>query len=214
MTELHDFLQQLRQPEYVHVLLNPIPVYAMTSGILALIVALILRSRPAQITAFVVVIFAALSVWPVGEFGERASDRVYAMSNKEAQQWLDVHRHRADVGEWVFYVTAAVAAVAPPAPLPQRLPSRKTPIPRGRRGACEHPAIAAPPCSTSRTRGRKRARQFSHGPTESAAKITTINAVIWAGRLRRINATTSARIPTPSRRPESDSAAREHTRAA
>ncbi len=112
MTELHDFLQQLRQPEYVHVLLNPIPVYAMTSGILALIVALILRSRPAQITAFVVVIFAALSVWPVGEFGERASDRVYAMSNKEAQQWLDVHRHRANVGEWVFYVTAAVAAVA------------------------------------------------------------------------------------------------------
>jgi len=84
MTELHDFLQQLRQPEYVHVLLNPIPVYAMASGILALVVALILRSRPAQVTASVVVIFAALSVWPVREFGERASDRVYAMSNREA----------------------------------------------------------------------------------------------------------------------------------
>src|SRR5208282_799347 len=112
MTELHDFLQQLRQPEYVHVLLNPIPVYGMASGILALVVALILRSRPAQVTAFVVVIFAALSVWPVAEFGERASDRVYAMSNTEAQQWLDVHMHRADLGEWVFYVTAAVAAAA------------------------------------------------------------------------------------------------------
>ena len=64
MTELHDFLQQLRQPEYVHVLLNPIPVYAMASGILALVVALILRSRPAQVTASVVVIFAALSRRP------------------------------------------------------------------------------------------------------------------------------------------------------
>ncbi len=116
MTELHEFLQQLRQPEYVHVLLNPIPVYAMASGVLTLIVALILRSRPAQITAFVVVIFASLSVWPVGEFGERASDRVYAMSNKEAQQWLDVHMHRADLGEWVFYVTAAIAAAALVAP--------------------------------------------------------------------------------------------------
>ena len=112
MTELHDFLQQLRQPEYVHVLLNPIPVYAMASGILALVVALILRSRPAQVTAFVVVIFAALSVWPVGEFGERASDRVYSMSNKEAQQWLDVHMHRADLREGVFYGTAAIAAAA------------------------------------------------------------------------------------------------------
>lgn len=112
MTEFHDFLQQLRQPEYVHVLLNPIPVYVMAGGILALIVALVLRSRPAQITAFVVVIVAALSAWPVGEYGERASDRVYAMSNKDAQQWLDVHMHRADLGMWVFYVTAAVAAAA------------------------------------------------------------------------------------------------------
>ncbi|MGA2604057.1 MAG: hypothetical protein ABSG14_07500 [Verrucomicrobiia bacterium] len=116
MTEFNELLQQLRQPEYVHVLLNPIPVYAMASGILALVVALALRSRPAQITAFVVVIVAALSVWPVGEFGERASDRVYSMSNQEAQQWLDVHMHRADIGEWVFYVTAAVALAALVAP--------------------------------------------------------------------------------------------------
>jgi hypothetical protein len=112
MTELHDFLQQLKQPEYVHVLLNPIPIYGMVSGILALVVALILRSRPAQITAFVVVIFAALSVWPVGEYGERAYDRVDAMSDKDGQQWLDEHMHRAEVGSWMFYATAAVAAAA------------------------------------------------------------------------------------------------------
>ncbi|HXI85623.1 MAG TPA: hypothetical protein VNL17_16205 [Verrucomicrobiae bacterium] len=112
MPEFHDFLQQLKQPEYVHVLLNPIPVYAMSCGILALIVALILRSRQAQITAFVVVIFAGLSVWPVGEYGERGYDRVYSMSNQDAQQWLDVHMHRADIGSWVFYATAIVAAIA------------------------------------------------------------------------------------------------------
>ena len=112
MVELHEFLQQLKQPEYVHVLLNPIPVYAMVSGILALVVGLILRSRPAQITALVVVTFAALSVWPVAEYGERAYDRVYSMSNTEAQQWLDVHMHRADIGSWVFYVTAVIALAA------------------------------------------------------------------------------------------------------
>ena len=112
MTELHDLLHQLKQPEYVHVLLNPIPVYAMACGILALVVALVLRSRPAQITAFVVVIFAALSVWPVAEYGDRAYDRVYSMSNPDAQQWLDVHMHRADLGSWVLYATAVIAAVA------------------------------------------------------------------------------------------------------
>src|SRR5579871_1375167 len=109
MTTFHDLLQQ---PEYVHVLLNPMPVYGMASGILALIVALVLRSRPAQITAFVLIIVAALSVWPVMEYGERGYDRVYSMSNTEGQQWLDEHMHRADIGAWFFYVTAAVAAVA------------------------------------------------------------------------------------------------------
>lgn len=112
MTELYDLLHQLKQPEYVHVLLNPIPVYAMACGILALVVALALRSRPAQITAFVVVIFAALSVWAVADYGDRAYDRVYSMSNQNAQQWLDVHMHRADIGSWVFYATALIAAVA------------------------------------------------------------------------------------------------------
>jgi hypothetical protein len=112
MVEFHDFLRQLKQPEYIHVLLNPLPVYAMACGILALIVALILRSQPALITALVVVIFAALSVWPVGEYGERAYNRVYSMSDKDAQQWLDVHRHRADIGSWVFYATAVVAVTA------------------------------------------------------------------------------------------------------
>jgi hypothetical protein len=112
MLEFHDFLRQLQQPEYIHVLLNPLPVYAMMCGILALIVALILRSRPAHITALVVVIFAALSVWPVGEYGDRAYDRVHSMSNQDGQQWLDVHRHRADIGSWAFYATAIVATTA------------------------------------------------------------------------------------------------------
>ena len=123
---MHDFLQQLKQPEYVHVLLNPIPVYGMISGILALIVALILRSRPAQVTALVVVIFAAISVWPVKEYGERAYDRVYSMSNKDAQEWLDVHMHRADLGMWVYYVTATVAVVA--VILPKFKPRTQVPL--------------------------------------------------------------------------------------
>jgi hypothetical protein len=109
---MNDFLQTLKQPEYVHVLLNPMPVYGTLCGLVALIVALILRSRPAQIVAYVIVILSTLSVWPVSEYGDRAFDRVYSMSNHDAQQWLDVHRHRADLGVYVFYATALVAAVA------------------------------------------------------------------------------------------------------
>jgi len=112
MPELHEFFRQLRQPEYVHVLLNPIPVYGTLSGVLALIVGLILRSRPAQIVAYVIVILSTLSAWPVSEYGEHAYNRVYSMSNADAQRSLDVHMHRADRGVYVFYATAFIAAVA------------------------------------------------------------------------------------------------------
>lgn len=109
---MNDFLQALKQPEYIHVLLNPIPVYGTLCGLVALIIALILRSRPAQIVAYVIVILSTLSVWPVSEYGDRAYDRVYSMSNHDAQQWLDVHVHRFDVAVYVFYATALAAAVA------------------------------------------------------------------------------------------------------
>lgn len=126
MPEFHEFFQQLKQPEYVHVLLNPIPVYGTLCGILALMVALILRSRPAQIVAYVIVILSTLSAWPVSEYGEHAYDRVYSMSNSGAQQWLDVHVHRVDLGIYVFYATALVAAVA--IVLPRFRPRTQTPL--------------------------------------------------------------------------------------
>jgi len=109
---MNDIVQALKQPEYVHVLLNPIPVYGTLCAILALIAGLILRSRPAQITGLILVIFSSLSAWPVKEYGERAYDRVYAMSNSDAQRWLEEHMHRADRGVYVYYATALVAAAA------------------------------------------------------------------------------------------------------
>jgi hypothetical protein len=121
-----EFFQSLKQPEYVHVLLNPIPVYGTLCGILGLIVGFILRSRPAQMTALILVVLSSLSVWPVVEYGERAYDRVYSMSNSDGQRWLDAHMHRADRGVYVFYATAFVALAA--LILPAFRPRTQTPL--------------------------------------------------------------------------------------
>ena len=111
MTELQHMLQQLRQPEYIHVLLNPLPVYGMAMGVVALVAAWIGRSRAAQAVALLIVALAGASAWPVVEFGERGYDRIYAMSNKNAQQWLDVHATRASRLAPVFYTVAVLAVV-------------------------------------------------------------------------------------------------------
>ncbi|MEY2491622.1 MAG: hypothetical protein QOH24_573, partial [Verrucomicrobiota bacterium] len=48
---MNAFLRLLEQPEYVHTLINPLPVYGVGVGVIALILALFLRNRAAHITA-------------------------------------------------------------------------------------------------------------------------------------------------------------------
>ncbi|MEI8340342.1 MAG: hypothetical protein WCH43_02265 [Verrucomicrobiota bacterium] len=104
--------QHLSQPEYLHVFLHPLPIYGLALGVLALIIAMALRSRPAQITALSLVFLCALSAWPVAHFGEEAFDRVESMSNADGNAWLDAHAQRATRALPVFYGLAALAALA------------------------------------------------------------------------------------------------------
>jgi hypothetical protein len=126
MTELQQLFHTLKQPEYVHVLLNPLPVYGTAIGILGLVIAWILRSRPAQIVALILVAIGCGSVWPVMEYGEHAYDRVYSMSNKDAQQWLDVHAARATKLAPVFYTVVALAVIT--IIVPWKFPKSKHPL--------------------------------------------------------------------------------------
>jgi hypothetical protein len=112
VTDVHEFFHALKQPEYIHVLLNPLPVCGLAMGVLGLIIGLAMRNKQAQIVGLVIVAVACLSVWPVSHYGERGADRVQAMSNRDAQLWLHEHEERAEVGQWFFYCTAALAIVS------------------------------------------------------------------------------------------------------
>lgn len=109
---LQALLRDLQQPEYVHVLINPLPVYGLAIGVLALIVALFLRNRSAQTVALILILITAASAWPVIYFGEAAYDRVLSMADSDGEAWLKAHEARAKKLEYMFYVTALVAAVA------------------------------------------------------------------------------------------------------
>jgi hypothetical protein len=110
-------LRDLRQPEYVHVLLNPLPIYGLASGWIGLIIALFLRSRRAQIATLALVLISSVSAWPVYEFGEQAYDRVLTMADDDGRAWLDEHRDRAEDLIWIFYALAVLSAIAIAAPI-------------------------------------------------------------------------------------------------
>jgi hypothetical protein len=105
-------LQMMRKPEYLHVLLNPLPVYATAMGALALALALFMRNQQAQIVALILIFVGGISAAPVVYYGLHGYDRVYAMSDENGDKWLDVHRDRAEDFQYLFYATAALAVAA------------------------------------------------------------------------------------------------------
>jgi len=111
------FLRDLRQPEYIHVLINPFPIYGLYLSWVGLIIALFLRSRRAQIATLALVLISSTSAWPVYEFGQQAYDRVLSMADPDGQAWLDAHKDRAEDLIYIFYALAALSAIAIAAPM-------------------------------------------------------------------------------------------------
>src|SRR5437868_2555198 len=105
-------LRDFRQPEYLHVLINPLPVYGLAMGLLGLVIAFFMKSRPAQIVALIIILISAASALPVYLLGEQAYDRVLSMSDEAGHAWLNEHQDRGEDLIWFFYASAILAAVA------------------------------------------------------------------------------------------------------
>ena len=119
------FLHALQsQPEYVHVLINPLPIYGLAVGWIGLVIAFFLRSRPAQIATLALVLISAAAAWPVYEFGEEGYDRILSMTDDDGHAWLDEHQSRADQLIYFFYALAGLSALA--IALPMKWPRTST----------------------------------------------------------------------------------------
>ncbi len=114
---MEPLLRSLRQPEYVHVLLNPLPVYGLLLSWIGLIIAFVLKSRRAQVATLCLVLISSVCAWPVYKYGEDGYDRVLAMTDDDGHAWLDEHMHRAEKLIYIFYAVALLSAIAIAAPL-------------------------------------------------------------------------------------------------
>jgi hypothetical protein len=102
----------LQQPEYVHVILNHLPITGLFVALLGLVVALSLKGRAPLMLALALVGLLSLSAWPVAEYGGDAFDRVLSISDDAGRQYLKNHEALADRWIFLFYLTAAAAAAA------------------------------------------------------------------------------------------------------
>ena len=109
---LDGVLRNLQQPEYLHTLLNPLPIYGLGVALIGLVLALILKSRPAEITALALIFICAAAAWPTARFGEAAYDNVLTLADDDGRAWLEAHADRAESLLYAYYGLAAVAAAA------------------------------------------------------------------------------------------------------
>lgn len=110
-------LEHFGRAEYLHTLLNPVPVYGLSMGLLALGAGLAWRSRRTVVVGLGIVAFSGLAAWPTYALGQQAYERVRAMSDTAGGLWLDEHMARAEKLISVFYVLAALALAGIAAPL-------------------------------------------------------------------------------------------------
>lgn len=104
--------QFLRQPEYLHTLLHPLPIWGLAAGVFGLAIAMLLRSRPAQIATLAIVLVSAVSAVPVFWLGGQAEDRVEGIIDEPGRAWLEEHERRAEQLIYAFPVLALLAAAA------------------------------------------------------------------------------------------------------
>jgi uncharacterized membrane protein len=114
---MFESLSQLtRQPEYLHVLLHPMPIWGVAAGAFGLLIALFLRSRPAAVATLAIILVSSASAIPVFLLGGAAEPRVEGIVDDAGRKWLEEHERRSEQVIYVFCALAALAAVALAAP--------------------------------------------------------------------------------------------------
>jgi hypothetical protein len=113
-------------PDYLHVLLNPIPVYGLAMGVIALFIAFALRSRAARVLALILICLSSAAAWPAYHYGEKAYDDVMMITDDEGTKWMDEHKRRAESLIVAFYALAALALGA--VVIPRKWPRSEVPL--------------------------------------------------------------------------------------
>ena len=99
-------------PEYIHILINPLPTYGVAIGIGVLVVGLLSRSITMRNVGLVIILLSTGVVWAVVHYGQHAYNHLFPDLDSESKKWADLHMDRAESFIWDFYLTAVLSIIA------------------------------------------------------------------------------------------------------
>lgn len=102
-------ISKISQPEYLHILINHLPIIGLMVASALLAVFLLLRNRAAVVAMMIAVALLAMSAWPVVVTGQKAYDKIDPLADEAGKAYLDRHMELAERWVYLFIATSLVA---------------------------------------------------------------------------------------------------------
>ncbi len=102
--------KKIGDPEYRHLLLEPLLIYGVLIGAAAFVLAFLFKERKMQLAALLIIIVSALMVVPYLSARSSADKRAEKLFTAKAEQIAAQRETRKD-SQWAYFAVAALAGV-------------------------------------------------------------------------------------------------------
>lgn len=109
--ELTSLWHSLKDAEYAHLVMEPLPMYGIGIGALFLILAILTGESKSRMLALVLICACSASVWPYLDLRKEAAPRILATHEPSYGPLIREQTTRREGYAWAFYVLAGISAV-------------------------------------------------------------------------------------------------------
>lgn len=110
--ELITLWQSIRDPEYLHLLLEPLPLYGLGAGLTFVIVSLFFGEIKSRMLALGIICLSCASVWPYIDLRDKATPRILATRSPDFAPLIQEQTQRRKDWSWPYYGMALLSAAA------------------------------------------------------------------------------------------------------
>jgi hypothetical protein len=108
--ELTTLWQSICDPEYLHLLLEPLPLFGLGLGLVFLIISFVFGEARSRMLALGVICVSCASVWPYIDLRDKATPRILATRSPDFAPLIQEQTQRRKDWSWPYYAMALLSA--------------------------------------------------------------------------------------------------------
>lgn len=112
MRELTSLWHGIGDPEYLHLLLEPVPMYGLAFGLIFLAASVVLREGKMRMLALLVMAVSCASVQPYVKLRIKSEPRVLALQDAGLHPLIRKQTEARSGSAWIYYGLAVVCMTA------------------------------------------------------------------------------------------------------